>query len=99
MVNLYVIKDVVANVIVLGPIAAMNHGIIYRQLLDMMSHGAPVSDTYRSHPQDFELYCIGQMDENSGKIVSAEDTEMLGRLTQFVKADPMPEKPQDRKSA
>lgn len=72
MARLYVIKDVVADVVQSGPFPSVNDGVIIRQFMDMLNSNNQMGQMYRSNPADFELWFIGEMDDKTGFITPAE---------------------------
>ena len=83
MSKLYVIKDVVADVIQSGPFVAVNDGVVLRQFMDLLNGRSPHCENYRANPADFELYFIGTMDDKTGEL-SPERPVMMHRLSSLI---------------
>lgn len=89
MAKLYIIKDIVADVVSLGPVAAINDGVMVRQITDMLSGGSKSANQYSTNPADYELWSVGEMDDKTGKIIELEQPVMLHRLNQLMPAKPI----------
>lgn len=82
MANVYVIKDVVADVICAGPFIAVNDGVMIRSIMELLNNERnPQSAPYRSNPSDYELWSVGSMDDKTGVLIPLKSSVMMHRLS------------------
>ena len=48
-------------------------GVAVRQIADQLVN----EDVYSKHPEDFALYCVGELDQLEGKITSDNGPELV----------------------
>lgn len=79
LVNIYAIYDSKVRAH-LQPWFAQNHNVAFRNLeLAMKNPQCP----FVQFPADYTLFCIGQFDDETAKLIPADVFENLGNMIQF----------------
>jgi hypothetical protein len=81
MARMYVIKDVVADVIQAGPWMSINDAAMVRQVIQLLDSTNPAAEQYRANPADYELWYVADMDDKTGFITPAEEPIMMHRFS------------------
>ena len=67
--ELFVIKDVKSKF--QTPFVGMNKAVVQRNIMNVLKK-KDENDTLTVNPEDYQLFKIGEFDENTGKIVSTD---------------------------
>lgn len=83
MTNVYMIYDIVAELIFGGLMVAPNHAVAMRHFTDLANNQGNIVN---QHLADFKLVCIGAINESNGELVALHPTITLLKGTDMLKA-------------
>lgn len=81
MAKLYIIKDVVADVVCAGPLVAINDATATRNIKSLLDSRSPSAESYRQNPADYEMWYIGEMDDKTGCVTADTSPQMKFRFS------------------
>lgn len=78
--NVYAVRDVKADAFV-SPFFRRTH----KEAMRYFGDAVVSKDTmFHAHPEDFQLFCLGQFDDETGLLVGLTQTQFLVSATEFI---------------
>lgn len=65
------------------PFFCASNGLAIRMFSDLVRDP---KTTLSRHPDDFQLFCLGEFDDNSGELISLNKPEYLSKAIEFINA-------------
>lgn len=82
--SLYIFRDRVSGVYT-APIAIdANDAVLRRSLKKALENPTPNPQPWQVFPQDHEIYCCGQFDSSSGRLIAFDNPEFLFNISDLI---------------